>query len=135
MELDPNKLRQLTAEAVERGNRKRQQQEEARLAAEKRKQEANLHAAQAVIAKIPHLAEKEAGEGKSSAVVYKLKYHEDIDDSVLRNNFGPGTLESLLLGVGRLVYDFCVKSKLKTTVESWYSGDGMNGGYQIVIHW
>jgi hypothetical protein len=40
-----------------------------------------------------------------------------------------------LSGVGRLVWEYCVGAKLNPTLEYWHDGVGINGGYNLVIHW
>lgn len=94
--------------------RKKEQEEK-----KKQQQKANR-----IIAKIPGIIEKSISAGEWDAIVMKMSREEyDPDES------------SLPFGVARMVWDECKKNGLKVKADFWYSGDGINSGYNLLISW
>lgn len=135
--IDAAKLRELTNEAIRKGEEEKRRIEAKKLAAEQKKREADEIKAQRVIEDIPDRAEKEATAGRSFAIVYSLNDYSDYDRD---GNLGWGsaqnkTLHQRLKGVGKLVWDYCEEAGLKPAIEDWHDGVGMNSGYNIIIRW
>lgn len=77
-----------------------------------------------IIARIPDIIEKRISAGEWDAIVMKMSRKEyDPDES------------SLPFGAARIVWDECKKNNLKVKADYWYSGDGMDSGYNLVINW
>lgn len=131
--IDITKLKQLTADAVERGRREAEEAEKRRLEKEERRRKAVERKAQNVIDQIPDRAEREAKEGRSHAIVMSVKY-EDYKRPSFVSNYSILKPE-WLQGACKLVYDYCKDAGLNPTLEYWWSGDGVDAGHNIVIHW
>lgn len=131
--VNPAALRRQTEEAIARGKETaRKIAEEKRLDAERKDAEEKAKA-YAIIAQIPRRCETESAAGRAWADVMGIRYHDyqQPPDHKKWNECKP----EWLVGVARLVWDWCVQAKLKPTLEFWYSGDGMESGFNIVIHW
>jgi hypothetical protein len=130
--VDLKQLRQLTEQAIQRGKLK----EEKRLAAikleEERKAKREQLFAETVLAEFPDKCEKEAGRGRSHAIIMGLKY--DRDYTYHGNNFNILTPERLT-GPAAIVWKHLEEAELKPTLEHWHDGMGIDGGFNIVVHW
>lgn len=126
----PAELRKLTEEAVERGKREHQAELQRIAEQEARQRRADELKAEGIIMQIPSKCEKEARNQRSHAVVMGLRYGKDHDQ------IGGNVLEvAKLKGAGKIVYDYCKDAGLNPTLEYWWSGDGMDSGYNIVVRW
>lgn len=132
-EVDLVQLRNLTEQAIQRGKLK----EEKRLADiraedERRVKRDQLFAA-AVLAEFPDKCEREAGRGRSHAIIMGLKYGRDYV-----YGYG-GSFNSLshdrLTGPGAIVWNYLQLAGLKPTIEYWRDGAGMDSGFNIIVHW
>jgi hypothetical protein len=131
--IDLDKLKKLTAEAVERGRLAAEEAEKKRLEKEERKRKAAERKAQNVIDQIPDRAEREAKEGRNHAIVMSVKF-DDYKRPSNENNFSILKPE-WMVGACKIVYDYCKQAGLNPTLEYWWSGDGVDSGHNIVIHW
>lgn len=128
--IDPKHLRQLTDQAIAKGQKARQDKL-ARIAAEEaRKQRQAELLAEQVIDQIPHKCEKEAEQERSHAVVMGMKWDRDYPF-----NSGKQPKPQDLIGAGKIVYEYCAKAGLNPTIEYWHDGMGMESGHNIVVHW
>lgn len=128
--LSPADLRKLTEEAVERGRLEHEDELQRIAEQEARQRRADELKAEGIIMQIPSKCEKEARNQRSHAVVMGLRYGKDHDQ------IGGNVLEvAKLKGAGKIVYDYCKDAGLNPTLEYWWSGDGMDSGYNIVVRW
>jgi len=133
--IDIDNLRTLTAEAIKRGQKEHDRKlAEERLEVERKRKEEDLKA-ESIISQIPSRAETEARVGRSHAIVMGLGFG-DYDRPLSFDGPRWDVCKSeWLKGAARKVYERCVAENLGPTLEYWYSGDGMNSGFNIVIHW
>ena len=123
-------LRQTTKEAIERGERKRQQElERIRQKEERERREWQLKA-ERVIGQIPERCEKEAEEGRSHAVVYSIPFEE-----YYQYEHRGAVTPQCLTGAAPIIWQHCVDAKLNPCLESWHDGVGIKGGWNIVVKW
>jgi hypothetical protein len=128
--IDLNKLRQDTNDAIEEAKRLREQRlAKERFESELKKQEMEAKA-QSILVQIPTRCAVEAKEGRSHAIVYSLGYDE-YRSGPPYNKIEPHEIK----GVGALVWNACQKSNLQPTLEYWHDGCGMKSGFNIVVHW
>jgi len=140
-EVDRAQLRQHTEQAIQRGKCK----EETRLAdikaEDERKAKRDQLFAATVLAEFPDKCEKEAGRGRSHAIIMGLKYNRDyVYDARMFGEFlNDGNFNSLsydrLTGPGAIVWNYLQAAGLKPTIESWHDGMGMDSGFNIVVKW
>lgn len=127
--LSPTDLRQLTEAAVARGQQEHQD-ELVRIAEEQKREQRKAELeAEGVVMQIPSKCEKEARSQRSHAIVMGLKYgkHHNTTNNLLK--------PAELMGAAAIVWQYCVDAELKPTLEYWWSGDGMESGFNIVVHW
>lgn len=128
-----DELRHVTHLAIEEGKRKREKELAKQAEKIARYQEEQQLKAKHIIEQIPGRCMMEASAGRNHAVVMSLKYYNDYEQP-------PGSAgcscrpEWFKLASG-LVWDFCSKSGLNPTLESWHDGVGIESGYNIVVHW
>jgi len=128
--ISPADLRKLTDQAIERGQIEHQDELQRIAEKETRQRRADELKAEGIIMQIPSKCEKEARNQRTHAVVMGLRYLKDHDQ------LGGTTLDATKLkGAGRIVFDYCKDAELQPTLEYWWSGDGMDSGYNIVVHW
>jgi len=131
-EVDLAQLRQLTEQAIQRGKWK----EEKRLVdikvEDERKVKRDQLFAAAVLSDFPDKCEKEAGRGRSHAIIMGLKYSRDY--VYQGNNFNSIHVE-LLTGPGAIVWNYLQEAGLKPSIEYWHDGMGMESGFNILVHW
>lgn len=118
-------LTEITEKAIKEGEARARA-----IAAEKAEKETArrklvLAKAESVIEQIPSRAKREATAGRNHAIIMALKNDDWKEPSY--NNSKPTNL----IGVGRLVWEYCVEAKLNPTLEYWH----VKGGYNLVIHW
>ena len=127
--ISPADLRKLTEAAVARGQQENED-ELARIAEEQKREQRKAELeAEGVVMQIPSKCEKEARSQRSHAIVMGLKYnkHHNTIDNLLK--------PTELKGAAAIVWQYCVDAKLQPTLEYWWSGDGMESGFNIVVHW
>lgn len=128
--IDPKRLRQLTNEAIARGELAHRD-ELARIAAEEiRKQRQAKLLAESVIAQIPEKCEKEARHERSHAIVMSMKWDRDYPF-----NSGKNPQPADLIGAGAIVWKYCYDAGLAPNIEYWHDGVGVQSGHNIVVHW
>ena len=128
--VDIAQLQQITENAIKRGEQEAAEKLAKIQAAEERKQRQYQLFAANVLAEVPDKCYKEAERQRTHAIAMGLKYDRDYQ-GVYDNSLKP----EQLIGPGRIVYDYLVKMNLKPTLEYWWSGDGMESGYNLVVHW
>lgn len=130
-EVDLAQLRQLTEQAIQRGKEK----EAARLAGVNAENERKLKRDQllaaTILAEFPDKCEKEAGRGRSHAIIMSLKYNRDYTHDTNFNTLQPDRLT----GPGAIVWKYLKSAKLNPTIEYWHDGMGMASGFNILVHW
>jgi hypothetical protein len=122
-------LTEITQKAIEEGERKAKAIAAEKLAKESAKRKLVLAKAEHVIEQIPSRAKREATAGRNHAIVMALN-NDDWKEASYSNS-----KPTNLIGVGKLVWEYCVEAKLNPTLEHWHDGVGINGGYNLVIHW
>lgn len=131
MKINAKELRQKTDQAIIQGEKQRLQKLAAIEAKEKQKQLEDSIKADSIIEQIPSRCAKEAESGRDYAIVMSLKWMDDYKQPESNGNLKPEEL----FGAGKLVWNACVEAELNPTIEYWWSGDGMESGYNIVVHW
>lgn len=126
-----DELRAITVQAIAEGQVLVRQKLAQIQEAKERKAKAHQLFAERVLSKVPAKCRAEAAEGRDHAVVLGLKQGRDYVGYPSTNQLDP----SVLQGPGAIVRDELVKAGLETTIEYWYSGDGMDSGYNLVIKW
>jgi hypothetical protein len=133
--VDVNKLKKITADAIQRGKEKAAQAEAARIAKEEREKKEHLQKAERIIEQIPERAEREAALGRSHAIIMALNYEDykrpDAPDSKNYNE----CKGNWLIGTAQLVYIYCADAGLTPTIEGWHDGCGVKSGFNLVVHW
>lgn len=127
--ISPADLRKLTEAAVARGQQEHED-ELVRIAEEQKREQRKAELeAEGIIMQIPSKCEKEARSQRSHAIVMGLKYnkHHNATNNLLK----PTDLK----GAAAIVWQYCVDAELQPTIEYWWSGDGMDGGFNILVHW
>ncbi len=133
--IDVNRLKHITAEAIERGKKKLQEEDLKKRKAAYHKSQLDLAKARDIVLKIPALAERAAESGKSEVEIMEVKEYTD-PCGWARSGGTPDSLSpNWLSGVARLVYEYCDNAKLSPIVRSWHDGCGTDGGYKMVIRW
>lgn len=122
-------LTAITEKAIKEGEAKAKAIADEKIAKEHAKQKLVLAKAEHVIEQIPSRAKREATAGRNHAIVMALK-SDDWKEASYTNS-----KPTNLIGVGKLVWEYCVGAKLNPTLEYWHDGVGVNGGYNLVIHW
>lgn len=125
-------LKEQTAKAIEVGKEKAAVIAKKKEAADQKKKLAEEAKAKKIINQIPERANYESQQGRNYAVVMSFK--EDYERPYNENNYNL-CKPSWLKGVAKIVYDYCSEAGFNPTIESWWTGDGMDSGYNIVIHW
>jgi len=131
-EVDLAQLRQLTEQAIQRGKWKEEKRLADIKAEEERKAKRDQLFAATVLAEFPDKCEKEAGRGRSHAIIMGLKY--DRDYTYQGSNFNTLSHDRLT-GPGAIVWNYLQAAGLKPTIEYWHDGMGMDSGFNIVVHW
>ena len=129
-QVDVAQLQQITRKAIQRGKDEAARKLAASIAAEERKKKSEQLFAARVLAEVPDKCYKEAERERTHALIMGLKCDRDYSgcyDNSLRPN--------QLIGPAKIVWDNLVEMRLKPTLEYWWSGDGMDSGYNIVAHW
>jgi hypothetical protein len=127
--INPAKLRELTLQAIANGEAERQRKIDAKAAEEKRKQREAEVKAQGIIEKIPQKCEAQARDEHFFAIVMNMTYGKDYTRDY------NGVKPEDLLGAAPIVWKYCVEAGLRPTLERWDDGMGINGGYNITVHW
>lgn len=126
-------LRKKTGAAIQRGIEKKQAKDRQRKLAEERKQAEEQLIADGIIAKIPEKCEAAAEKGLNEAVIMKMLHGRDY-----RNSSSGGVPDSIpfenLQGPALIVYNK-ISDALATKTKYWYSGDGVDSGYDLVVSW
>lgn len=130
-QVDLVQLRQLTEEAIQRGKLKEEKRLADIKAEDERKAKRDQLFAATVLAEFPDKCEKEAGRGRSHAIIMGLKYNRDY---VYDGNYNSLTYDRLT-GPGAIVWNYLQEAGLKPTIEYWHDGMGMDSGFNIVARW
>lgn len=126
-------LQRQTAAAIERGREETRKRAEAEELQEKLKQREQELKAEMVIAQIPLRAEQEARAGRNHAIIMSVGFNDY--DRPHENMQWSRCDPSWLKGACKLVYQYCVESQLRPTLDYWHDGVGVESGFNIVIHW
>jgi hypothetical protein len=85
-----------------------------------------------ILAQVPARAEAEAKVGRNHAIIMGMTY----GDGSWTGNTDHNTIQPYqLVGAARLVWEQVEAAGLKPTLDFWHDGVGINGGFNIVIHW
>lgn len=124
-------LRQLAEEARRLVEEQRQMETvQAKAEAEYQLQLQELKAGY-IIAQIMDRAKREAQAGRNHAIVMSVG-SGDYD----RPTGSWGICKpQWLTGACKIVYEYCRNTGFEPTLDSWHDGVGVNGGFNIVIHW
>lgn len=132
IELNLQDLKKATKEAIDNGKRLKEQKD----ALEKEKQaiakEEAKSKAHTLIATIPNRARIAAMEGKNHLVIMEL------EDSDYERPFGSNwnvVDPSCLKDKVKLIYEWCVASGLKPTIDNDHDGVGFRSWFNLTIHW
>lgn len=140
-EVDLAQLRQLTEQAIQRGKWKEEKRLADIKAEDERKARSDQLFAATVLAEFPDKCEKEAGRGRSHAIIMGLKYNRDyvydgnFSGFYARANSGNSLSYDRLTGPGAIVWNYLQAAGLKPTIEYWHDGIGMDSGFNIVARW
>jgi hypothetical protein len=126
-----NELRELTSSGRDRIAMAKLRAEEEARQKEDRQRVLDQAKADNITGQIKERCRKEALAGRDFAIVMSIKY---TDFKPVYN--GPVTYSSgTLRGASAIVWQHCVDEGLSPTLEDWHDGMGINGGYNIVVHW
>lgn len=129
-QVDIAKLRQLTDAAIQRGKDEAARKLAHITAENERKARQDKLFAANVLAQVPDKCEKEAERERSHAVVMGLKWGRDHD------GYNGNTMTyTQLKGPGAIVWNNLQEQGLNPTLEYWHDGVGIEGGFNIVVHW
>lgn len=126
-------LQRQTAEAIRRGQEEAHKRAETEALLEELKRIDQEHKAQMVIAQIQPRAEYESRHGRNHAIIMSVDY-KDYDRPPKNREYSKCD-PSWLKGVCKLVYQYCIGSHLRPTLDYWHDGVGVKSGFNIVIHW
>lgn len=126
-------LKEQTAHAIKQGEKAAALKAKKKEEAEAKKKLAEEAKARKIVNQIPERANYESKQGRSHAIVMSFKegdYTRPPNETDFRKC---GAL--WLKGVAKLVHEYCENAGLKPTIEAWWTDDGWDSGYNIVIHW
>jgi hypothetical protein len=127
-------LRRMTQRAIAEGRRQREAELRLQREKEDRERREQQLKAQGIIEQIPDRARAEAKNGRDYAVIMGLRNGTDYGIPSNRDRWDALRPE-WLKGAAAIVWEHCVYATLAPTLDYWHDGQGMDFGFNIVIHW
>lgn len=122
---DPNKLKEITNAAIQRGKAEAEEKLRREAEAKRQREEKDQLKAKQILEEVPAICEKAASEGLNKAIVLEVKS----GDYSLPNG------KPVLRGAAALVFNALKEANLHPILDEWDDGCGMKSGWNIVVQW